>query len=67
MFFVSTLQILEIVNFIFKEQKHTCYNKCLFSFSLSFFFIGTCGVLAATFLYSMPEKHEAHSTEVKPV
>ena len=65
--FLSTLKILEIVNFIFKEHKHTCYNKCLFSFSLSFFFIGTCGVLAATFLYSVPEKHGAHSTVVKPV
>lgn len=33
----------------------------------NFFFIGTCGVLAATFLYSMPETTAAHPAPLKPV
>ena len=33
----------------------------------SFFFLGTCGVLTATFLYGLPEKKSPQLTPAKPV
>jgi len=33
----------------------------------SLFFLGTCGVLAATFLYSLPETKTVHPASLKPV
>ena len=36
-------------------------------FSFSFFFLGTCGVLAATFLYGMPERTTPQPVQLKPV
>lgn len=33
----------------------------------SFFFLGTCGVLAATFLYGLPERPKGPIADIKPV
>ena len=43
----------------------SCTIFVFFFLYSSFFFLGTCGVLVATFLYGVPERSQA--AEVKPV